>query len=83
MMTRNRELVARAERLEERVSRLEAEIQESRALNRRLADVVDLVAELLVPAMDRDDERVRAALERFEQVVLNPPDPPEGTPPAS
>jgi hypothetical protein len=69
MMARNRELATRVAELEERVVQLEAEVQECRALNRRLADVVDVVTELLVPAMDRDDEAVRQALERFDQVV--------------
>ncbi|MFN8193624.1 MAG: DUF6752 domain-containing protein [Nocardioidaceae bacterium] len=51
--------------LRRRVKALEAEVQESRALNRRLADVVDVVTELLVPAMDRDDGRVTEALSRL------------------
>jgi hypothetical protein len=76
MMSRSRELAASVGRLEERVAQLEGEIQESRAMNRRLADVVDVVTELLVPAMDRDDERVRAAIERFERLV--PPADPDG-----
>jgi hypothetical protein len=45
-----------------RLDALEREIQELRQLSRRLADVLDVVTELLVPALDRDDERVRAAL---------------------
>lgn len=65
----NRDLVARVALLEQRVVELEDEVQESRALNRRLADVIDVVTELLVPAMDRDDARVREALERFDRVV--------------
>lgn len=51
--------------LRHRVKALEVEVQELRQLNRRLADVVDVVSELLVPALDRDDERVAAALERL------------------
>jgi uncharacterized protein DUF6752 len=45
-----------------RVAALEAAVQENRALNQRLADVVDVVTEVLVPAADRDDERLRKAL---------------------
>jgi hypothetical protein len=45
-----------------RVAALEAAVQENRALNQRLADVVDVVTEVLVPAADRDDERLRRAL---------------------
>jgi hypothetical protein len=45
-----------------RVSALEDAVEENRRLNQRLADVVDVVTELLVPALDRDDARVAAAL---------------------
>jgi hypothetical protein len=55
--------------LAKRVKALEQEMQEVRQLNRRLADVLDVVTELLVPAMDRDDARVRAALERLDKFV--------------
>lgn len=55
--------------LAKRVKALEQEMQEVRQLNRRLADVLDVVTELLVPAMDRDDTRVRAALERLDKFV--------------
>jgi hypothetical protein len=51
----NQELLAR-------VAALEAAVQENRKLNQRLADVVDVVTEVLVPAADRDDERLRKAL---------------------
>ena len=55
-----------------RVVALEKEIQESRRLNQRLSDVVDVITEVLVPAVDRDDERMRTALSHL-QVVANPP----------
>jgi hypothetical protein len=45
-----------------RVAALEAAVEESRQLSQRLADVIDVVTEVLVPAADRDDERLRAAL---------------------
>ena len=51
--------------LTRRVAALEDEVQECRMVNRRLAEVVDVVAELLVPAMDRDDAKVAAALARL------------------
>lgn len=54
-----RELVAR-------VAALEDAVEESRQLNQRLADVVDVVTELLLPAVDRDDERVREALANLD-----------------
>ena len=57
--------VAEVAAMKRRLKALEGEVQESRQMNRRLADVVDIVVELLVPAMDRDDERVTAALARL------------------
>ncbi|WP_245156076.1 DUF6752 domain-containing protein [Nocardioides sp. 503] len=45
-----------------RLSALEAEVQENRQLNRRIAELTDVVAELLLPVADRDEERVRQAL---------------------
>ena len=51
--------------LERRISELEREVEECRQVNRRLADLVDVVTELLVPAMARDDARVEQALARL------------------
>ena len=56
-------------RMKDRIDELEREVQECRRLNRRLSDVVDVVTELLVPALDRDEDKVREALSRFEKVV--------------
>ncbi len=58
--------------LYKRVVALEKEVQESRRLNQRLSDVVDVITEILVPAADRDDERMRAALARLEAAVEPP-----------
>ena len=55
-----------------RVVELEQEIQESRRLNQRLSDLIDVVTEVLVPAVDRDDERLRAALARLDAKVAPP-----------
>lgn len=52
--------------LTERVAQLEAALQESRQLSRRIAEVTDMVTEVLLPATDRDDERLRAALTKYE-----------------
>jgi hypothetical protein len=59
-----------------RVVALEQEIQESRRLNQRLSDIVDVITEVLVPAVDRDDERMRAALARLDAAIKPPA--PEG-----
>jgi hypothetical protein len=55
--------------LYKRVIALEKEVQESRRLNQRLSDVIDVITEILVPAVDRDDERMSAALARLEAAV--------------
>jgi adenine-specific DNA methylase len=55
-------------RLQERVTELEREIQESRRMQQRVAEIVDVVAEVLIPAADRDDERLKRALTDFARV---------------
>jgi uncharacterized protein YigA (DUF484 family) len=54
---------ARITRLEAEVAELMESVEENRRLNERLSDVLDVVTELLVPAVDRDDARLDAALE--------------------
>jgi ABC-type uncharacterized transport system fused permease/ATPase subunit len=56
---------SRLDEMSRRITVLEAEVQECRRVNRRLSDVIDVVAELLVPALDRDDARVSEALARL------------------
>jgi exonuclease VII large subunit len=48
--------------LKERIEELEAEMQETRRLNRRLAELMDVVEELLVPLSQRDEEKVQQYL---------------------
>jgi len=45
-----------------RVEELEAEVQEARRLNRRLAELMDVVEELLVPISQRDEAKVQRYL---------------------
>lgn len=59
------ELEQAVSELRRRVSELEQEMQESRRLNRRLAELTDVVQELLVPIAERDEEKLRATLERY------------------
>jgi cytidyltransferase-like protein len=44
---------------------LEAEVQENRQLHRRVAELTDVVAELLLPVADRDEERVTELLAAY------------------
>jgi hypothetical protein len=55
--------------LQARVARLEEDVAESRRLNERLSDVLDVVVELLVPAVQRDDARLEEALKKLNQSV--------------
>lgn len=58
---------AALEELEQRVADLEADLTEVRRHNLRLAEVVDVVQELLVPVADRDEGRIQEALSRFQE----------------
>lgn len=53
-------------RLRKRVVDLEQEVQELRRLSPRLAELADLVQELLVPAAKRDDERLKDLLDDYD-----------------
>lgn len=52
-----------------RVAELESEMQEARRLNRRIAEVTDIVEEVLLPAANRDDERLRRALDKYADAL--------------
>ncbi|HEY6935352.1 MAG TPA: DUF6752 domain-containing protein [Marmoricola sp.] len=60
-----RDLAADVDHLSARVSQLEEEVQESRRLNRRLAELTDVVQELLLPLSERDEEKVRDLLDGY------------------
>lgn len=53
--------------LRRRVKRLEDEVQECRSLNIRLAELTDLVTELLLPVAQRDEAKVAELLERYQK----------------
>lgn len=55
--------------LRRRVAALEAEVQETRALNVRVAELTDLVTELLVPLAQRDEDQLRALLAKYHESV--------------
>lgn len=48
-----------------RVKTLEAEVQECRQLNMRLAELTDIVQELLLPVAQRDQEKLDELLKRY------------------
>jgi hypothetical protein len=50
-----------------RIDELESAVQENRHLNLRVAELVDLVQELLLPVASQDRERIDAALEKFQR----------------
>lgn len=64
--------IADLPRLQQRVRELDAELQETRRLSRRVAEVTDVVEEVLLPAADRDDDRLRRARERYEKTLRAP-----------
>ena len=68
---RSRTAGAKVAALEERVDRLEEDIAESRRLNERLSDVLDVVVELLVPAVDRDEARLAEAMKNLGKTVAH------------
>lgn len=55
--------------LTKRIGELEAEIQENRQLNQRLAELIDVVSELLVPVASQDQARISAAVEKFQKAL--------------
>lgn len=60
---------ARIAALEDKVATLEGELMESRQLNRRIAELTDVVVELLVPLQDRDEAKVNAALANYRASI--------------
>ena len=50
-----------------RIDELEAEVQENRNLNLRVAELVDLLQELLIPVASQDRDRIDAALAKFQR----------------
>jgi hypothetical protein len=65
-------------RLAERIADLEAEVQECRQLNLRLAELCDVTMELLLPIADQDRDRVEEVLARYRQDLNDPLNPANG-----
>lgn len=62
-----RKSAAQVAALEQRVSDLEADLTELRRHQLRLAELVDVVQELLVPVASRDEAAIQQAIERFQE----------------
>jgi len=67
-----RRYVVEAVRLPRRIRALEAAVDENRQLNRRIAELTDIVAELLVPATRPDETRLVELLDRYREEALAP-----------
>jgi hypothetical protein len=52
--------------LEQRVADLEADLAEMRRHNVRVAELADVVQELLVPMASRDEAAIKEAIDRFQ-----------------
>ncbi len=59
----------RLDELQQRIEELSAEVQECRQLNIRLAEVTDLVEQLLLPMVAQDREKIAAAVEKYTRTV--------------
>ena len=55
----------RLDELQQRLEELQVEVQECRQLNIRLAEVTDLVEQLLLPMAAQDQEKIAAAAEKY------------------
>ena len=59
----------RLDALHRRLDSLEAEVQECRQLNIRLAEVTDLVEQLLLPMAAQDEKKIAAAVEKYSRAM--------------
>lgn len=55
--------------LQARVQVLEDEVQECRQLNLRLAELTDVVGELLLPVAQRDEAKVAEVMEKYSRGI--------------
>jgi uncharacterized coiled-coil protein SlyX len=55
--------------VERRLAQLEEDVAECRALNIRLAELTDLVTELLLPVAQRDEEKLAGLLDRYRESI--------------
>jgi hypothetical protein len=55
--------------LRRRVVTLEEEILESRQLNKQVAEMIDVIAEVLLPAGQRDEQRIHELLKKYDATL--------------
>ncbi|WP_235736262.1 DUF6752 domain-containing protein [Nocardioides alcanivorans] len=60
----------RPQGLRARLRAVEDEVQENRQLNRRIAELTDVVTELLLPIAQRDETRARTLLEEYRKDLV-------------
>ena len=65
LASRLRALPNEMDHLRDRIARLEEELRESRRHQQRLAELTDVVQELLLPVSQRDQERVDEVLAKY------------------
>lgn len=58
---------ARKSSLPRRIADLERDVAELREQNLRLAEMADVIQELLIPLASRDQDRIDAAIEKFQK----------------
>ncbi len=66
---RDRTGLSTAVDLRRRMKVLEDEVQECRALSLRLAELTDIVTELLLPVAQRDEQKLEELLERYHRAL--------------
>ncbi len=52
------------------IDELQEELRETMSLHEQLAELADIMGEILIPVADRDDERVREALEKYAEATF-------------
>lgn len=63
----DKRVISERKRLRERVAALEADVAELRRHNLRLAELADVMQELLLPMATRDEDRLKDAIEQFNR----------------
>lgn len=64
-----RQVKAQLREVTARLNELEAAVQESRDLNLRLAELTDVIQELLVPIAARDHDKAAQLLEKYRDSI--------------